>query len=129
MGLKSLIQWITFVSITLNIRKRNRRINCVYFLAFKRYCFIPTQIFVRPYASLFYLKKGKIAFLRIIYKKTEEWYIEWQRVTTNDNKWQRVVQRMTTSESEWYNEWQRMTTSHKEWYNEWQRITTSDNEW
>ena len=35
----------------------------------------------------------------IFYKKTDEWYIEWQRVTTSDN----------------------------EWYNEWQRIATSDN--
>ena len=40
----------------------------------------------------------------IFYKKTDEWYIESQRVTTNDN--------------EWYKEWQRMTTSG----------TTSDNE-
>ena len=56
-GLKSLIEWIIFVFIILNIHKRNRWINCVYFLAFKRYCFIPPQIFVRPFASLFYLKK------------------------------------------------------------------------
>ena len=52
----------------------------------------------------------------IVYKKTDEWYIEWQRVTasgtTSDNKWQRVVQRVTTSgtanDNEWYNEWQRV---------------------
>ena len=49
---------------------------------------------------------------KIVYKKTEEWYIEWQR----------VVQRVTTSDNEWYNEWQRMTTSDNEWYNEWQRV-------
>ena len=24
---------------------------------------------------------------KIVYKKTDEWYIEWQRVTTNDNEW------------------------------------------
>ena len=65
----------------------------------------------------------------IVYKKTDEWYIEWQRVTTNDNEWQRVVQRVTTNDNEWYNEWQRMTTSDNEWYNKWQRMTTSDNEW
>ena len=33
--------------------------------------------------------------LTILYKKTDEWYIEWQRVTTsgttNDNEWQRVT--------------------------------------
>ena len=79
----------------------------------------------------------------IVYKKTDEWYIEWQRVTTsgttNDNEWQR----MTTNDNEWQrvamsgttngNEWQRMTTSDNEWCNKWQRVTTSnttsDNEW
>ena len=48
-------------------------------------------------------------------KKTEEWYIEWQRVvqrvTTNDNEWQQVVHRVTKSE----NEWQRVTTNGNEW--------------
>ena len=54
----------------------------------------------------------------IVYKKTGEWYIEWQRVTTicatSDNEWQRVVQRETTSD----NEWQRVATND----NEWQRV-------
>ena len=58
-----------------------------------------------------------------------EWYNEWQEMTTSDKEWQRVVQGVTTSgttsDKEWYNEWQRMTTSD----NEWQRITKSDNEW
>ena len=60
--------------------------------------------------------------IKIVYKKTEEWYIEWQRVTTNDN--------------EWYNEWQRMTksvtsgaTSDKELRRVIQRVTTISNEW
>ena len=48
----------------------------------------------------------------IIYKKKDEWYIEWQRVTTNDNEWQRVTTSGTTSS----------TTSDSEWYNEWQRV-------
>ena len=74
----------------------------------------------------------------IVYKKTEEWYIEWQWVTTsgttsengwqpvtaNDkewcNEWQQLVQRATTSD----NEWQKMTRSDKEWY----LVTTSDNQ-
>ena len=51
------------------------------------------------------------------YKKTDEWYIEWQRVvqrvTTNDNEWQQMTTSGTTSENEWYNKWQRMTTSDK----------------
>ena len=68
----------------------------------------------------------------IVYKKADEWYIEWQRVTTNDNEWQCVYnkwQRMTTSENEWWNEWQLITASDNEWYNKWQRMTASDNEW
>ena len=27
----------------------------------------------------------------IVYKKADEWYIEWQRMTTSDNKWERVA--------------------------------------
>ena len=65
----------------------------------------------------------------IVYKKTDEWYIEWQRVTTNDiewyNKWQRVVQRVTTNDSKW----QRVTTSDKKWQRVIQRVTASDNKW
>ena len=74
---------------------------------------------------------------KIVYKKTDEWYIEWQRVTTNDDEWQRVVQRVTTNDTTSGNEWQRMikggTTSDNEWHNEWKRVTmsdtTSDNKW
>ena len=36
---------------------------------------------------------------------------------------------MTTSDNEWYNEWQRMTTSGTTNDNEWQQMTKSDNEW
>ena len=68
--------------------------------------------------------------LGIVYKKTEELYIEWQRVTptgtTSDNEWKRV----TTNDNECYNEWQqvvqRVTANDNEWYNEWQRMTKSD---
>ena len=55
-----------------------------------------------------------IHFKLIVYKKTGEWYIEWQR----------VVQRVTASD----NEWQRMTTSCTTSDNEWQRVTKSENE-
>ena len=82
----------------------------------------------------------KLAILQIVYKKTDELYIEWQRVvqrvTRSDNEWHRVVQRMTTisttSDNEWYsewqpmkktsNEWQREKTNDKEWYNEWKQM-------
>ena len=54
----------------------------------------------------------------IVYKKIDDWYIEWRRITTSD----------TTNDNEWYNEWQRITTSGDEW----QRVTpdgNSDSEW
>ena len=57
----------------------------------------------------------------VVYKRTDKWYIEWQRMTTSGtacgNEWQRVATSVTTSD----NEWQRMV-------NEWQQMTTSDNE-
>ena len=51
----------------------------------------------------------------IVYKKTDEWNIEWQRMTTSDNEWQRVITSGTTSDNEWYNEWQRITMIDNEW--------------
>ena len=40
---------------------------------------------------------------KIVYKKTDVWYVEWQRMrmsdTTSDKEWQRVVQRMKTNEN------------------------------
>ena len=53
----------------------------------------------------------KIYKYEIVYKKTDEWYIEWQRVIMSDNE-----------DSKWYNEWQRVvqqvtksgTTSHSD---------------
>ena len=105
---------------------------------------IISRLFLLSYCSWVYfcvnlLWKGK----KTVYKKTDEWYIEWQQVTTNDttsdNEWQRVVQRMTTSDSERQritnssttsqNEWQRLIKSGCEWYNEWQQLTTNGNEW
>ena len=63
--------------------------------------------------------------LTIFYKKTDEWYIESQRVqrmttsdTTSDNEWQRVVQRVTTNNNERQRVVQRETTSER-----------NDNEW
>ena len=70
---------------------------------------------------VYFISTGKwniekeIPWWRIVYKKTDKWYIEWQRVTLSD--------------SEWYNEWQRMTTSGNDWQLVVQPITTSDNEW
>ena len=77
----------------------------------------------------------------IVYKKTDEWYIEWQRVTTsgttsdnewqrmttNDNEWQWVVQRMAMSDDEWQWVTTSGATSDKEWQWVIQRVTTSNN--
>ena len=61
---------------------------------------------------------------------------EWQQV---EQIWQRVTTSGTTSDNEWYNEWQRMTTTDIKWQrvtkndNEWQRVIqrliTNKNEW
>ena len=44
-------------------------------------------------------------FASTVYKKTGEWYIEWQRMTTsgttNDNEWQRMTKSGTTNDNEW----------------------------
>ena len=54
---------------------------------------------------------------------------EWQRVTTNNKEWQRVIQRVTTSGTTNDNEWQGGKTSDNEWQRVVQRMATSDNEW
>ena len=65
----------------------------------------------------------------IVYKKTDEWYIEWHRMTTSDNEWQQVVQRMTPSLTT-HRVVQGMTTSDttsdNEWYQVVQQVTTND---
>ena len=47
------------------------------------------------------VKYGKPMWEKIVYTKTDELYIEWQRITTsgttNDNEWQRVTTRGTTN--------------------------------
>ena len=61
-------------------------------------------------SSLSYIivQPKKIVASEIVYKKSDDWYIEWQRVTTNDNEWKRVTandnerQRVKrTGDSEW----------------------------
>ena len=49
------------------------------------------------------MSKSEHMLVRIVYKKTDEWYIKWQRVTTSG----------TTSDNEWYNEWQRVVQRMK----------------
>ena len=38
--------------------------------------------------------------MKIVYKTIDEWFIEWQRVTTNDKEWQRMTTSGTTSDNE-----------------------------
>ena len=53
--------------------------------------------------------------LQILYKKTDEWYIEWQRVvqrvTANDNMWQGMTLSGRRNDNDWYNEWEQVTRS------------------
>ena len=50
------------------------------------------------------MSKSEHRLVKIVYKKTDLWYIKWQLVTTSgttsDNEWQRAVRRMTTSDNE-----------------------------
>ena len=66
-------------------------------------------------------------------KKTDKRYIECQRMKTSDNEWYNEWQRMTTSGTTSDNEWQRvvqrMTTSGTTSSNEWQRVRANDSEW
>ena len=64
----------------------------------------------------------------IVYKKTDEWYIEWQQVTKSDNEWQRIITSGTTNDNEWYDEWQRMTTNDNKWQQVVQEMKTNDTE-
>ena len=99
-----------------------------------------SKCFAKTISFLFYLYEIYVQlFLRntllqisliesIFYKKINEWYIEWQQVTTSDNEWYNEWQRITTSDkndNEWYNECQREVTSDRKW----QRGTANDNKW
>ena len=64
------------------------------------------------------MSKSKHVLVRIVYKKTDKWYIKWQRVTTKG----------TTSDNKWYNEWQRIKMSDNEWQRVVQQMAASDNE-
>ena len=55
----------------------------------------------------------------MVYKETNDCYIEWQRLTTSS----------ITNDNEWYNEWQRVTLSGTMSDNEWKRVTKNENEW
>ena len=81
---------------------------------------IISRLFLLSYCSCVYfcvnlLWKGK----KTVYKKTDEWYIEWQR----------MMQRVTTNDNKWYNEWQRVTANDNELQTVVQRVKTNDNEW
>ena len=76
------------------------------------------------------MQKAKNYKIMVIYKKTEEWYIEWHRMTTSDNECHRVVQQMTTSDITSDNEWQRVVQQVTTNDNKWQWVTKNDNsEW
>ena len=61
----------------------------------------------------------------IVHKKTDDSYIDWQRVTTivatSDNEWLRMVQWVATND----NKRQQVTANE----NEWQQIKMNDSKW
>ena len=62
------------------------------------------------------------ALEKIVYKKADEWYIEWQRVTKNDNAWKRITTSGAASDKEWQQVIQQVATSD----NKQQWVTESD---
>ena len=65
----------------------------------------------------------------IVYKETDQWYIELHRMTMSDNEWQQMVRRMTSSDTTSDNEWQQVVQQVTTNDNESQRVTKYDNEW
>ena len=60
----------------------------------------------------------------IVYKKTDVWYIDWQRVptssTTSNNEWQQWQQISTR-----YSKWKWLAVNDSEWYkneNKWEQV-------
>ena len=81
-------------------------------ISFLFYIFeIYVQLFLRNTFKFFQI----LLIEWIFYKKTDEWYIEWQRVPTASDK----------NDNEWCNEWPQVATSD----NESQWVTTNDNKW
>ena len=116
---------------------------CMDFLTLKRHNFFQNQnsrkathSFVTDSDKLFNLRESKFwenQFFSMVYKKTDEWYIEWQQMRTNDNEWYNDWQRVATNDNEWYNKWQQVAassaTSDSEWQRVVQQVTTNDNGW
>ena len=46
----------------------------------------PENTYVISSLSYIIVQPKKIVASEIVYKKSDDWYIEWQRVTTNDNE-------------------------------------------
>ena len=51
------------------------------------------------------------------------------RVTTNGNGVTTIGSEWQGIDDEWYNEWQRVTTSGTTSDNDWQKVTKNDNDW
>ena len=103
------VNWFTFLCELINYKTGSLSLQKIQFCVelscscWEQFNFHNQDHLMKKNMFCWLLNKSTQKFT-IFYKKTDEWYIESQRVTTNDN--------------EWYREWQRMTTS----------VTTSDNE-
>ena len=68
-------------------------------------------------------------YLMIVYKKEDEWYLGWQRVTmsdaTTENEWQWV----TMNGNEWHQRVVQWVTTRTTKDSNWQLVTMTDNEW
>ena len=115
-------------------------------LFIKTYHDISTDIISKFLQSIYqdaencnWLLRCAVLFHPIYYKKTDEWYIVWQRVTLNgttiDKECQQITTSCTTNESKWQwaerrdDEWQCMTTSGVTNENKLKRMRAIKIEW
>ena len=120
----------------------------IYFLSLfiKTYHDITTDIISKILQSIYqdaencnWLLRYTVLFHPIYYKKTDEWYIVWQRGTMNgttiEKEWQQITTSGITNENEWQwvarrdDEWQWMTTSGVTNENKLKRMRASKIEW
>ena len=129
------------VLFKLKWKQRSFHIQKTYFFLYREWTRVSRKFSWRFLKRCFYhFRDGVLLISQILRNKLylgrckNRWFIkrqtsstssgnEWQRMTTSDNEWHRVVQRVTTSDNEWYKEWQWVTRNDKEW----QRVTISAN--
>ena len=91
----TLFHWLSLVLTRCTTRLSFYKFYYVYKLVYFIYFPIIT-IAICPFVYILYSPLQRKKVILIVYKKTGDWYDEWQWITTSDNRWQRV----TTNDNE-----------------------------